>query len=73
MVFGRIAGATAAQYVKDKAQDGALTLEHAVKYNKEIDEALPDCDRVAPMILPDYTDPRVRNRQLTTQYVGTLR
>jgi hypothetical protein len=28
---------------------------------------------VAPMILPDYTDPRVRERQLTTNYVGTLR
>ncbi len=73
MVYGRIAGASAAQYVKDKAEDGALTLEHVVKYNKEIDTELPDCDRVAPMILPDYTDPRVRNRQLTTQYVGTLR
>jgi succinate dehydrogenase/fumarate reductase flavoprotein subunit len=73
MVFGRIAGASAAQYAKDKAQDGKLTLEHVVKYNKEVEAALPDCDRVAPMILPDYTDPRVRNRQLTTQYVGTLR
>jgi hypothetical protein len=30
-------------------------------------------DKVAPMLLPDYTDPRVRERQLTAHYVGTLR
>ena len=29
--------------------------------------------RVAPMIIPDYTDPRVRERQLTANYVGTMR
>ncbi len=73
MVFGRIAGAAAAAYTKDKAQDGKLTLEHATKYNKEIEEAGVGDDRVAPMLLPDYTDPRVRNRQLTSTYVGTMR
>ena len=73
MVYGRIAGASAATYVKDKAEDGALTLDHVVKYNKEADEADVPEDRVAPMILPDYTDPRIRERQLTAHYVGTLR
>ncbi len=73
MVYGRIAGENAAQYALNEAKDGKLHLDHVVRYNKEIDEA--DCaeGRVAPMVLPDYTDPRVRERQLTTHYVGTLR
>jgi aspartate oxidase len=29
--------------------------------------------RVAPMLLADCTDPRIRERQLTAHYVGTLR
>jgi succinate dehydrogenase/fumarate reductase flavoprotein subunit len=73
MVFGRIAGKNAAIYVKEKAKDGKLSLDHVVKYNKEIEEAGIDEGRVSPMILPDYTDPRVRERQLTSHYVGTLR
>jgi len=73
MVFGRIAGASAAKYAKESAQDGKLNLDHAVKYNKEIDDAGVGDGRVAPMLLPDYTDPRVRKRQLTAHYVGTLR
>ncbi|MEZ5359344.1 MAG: FAD-binding protein [Candidatus Zixiibacteriota bacterium] len=73
MVYGRIAGDSAAAYVKGQAKDGKLTLDHVVKYNAEVDTAGVGDDRVAPMILPDYTDPRVRERQLTTKYVGTLR
>jgi len=73
MVYGRIAGASAAAYIKEKAEDGALTLDHVVKYNKEADDAGVAEDRVAPMLLPDYTDPRIRERQLTAHYVGTLR
>jgi hypothetical protein len=30
-------------------------------------------DRVAPMVLPDYSNPEVRKRQLTSTYQGTLR
>jgi succinate dehydrogenase/fumarate reductase flavoprotein subunit len=73
LVFGRIAGKNAAIYAKEKAKDGKLTLEHVRKYHKELDEAGIDTDRVAPMLLPDYTDPMVRERQLTAHYVGTLR
>ena len=73
MVYGRIAGASAAAYIKDSYKDGKLTLEHAAKYNKEIEDAGIEGDRIAPMILPDYTDPRIRERQLTAHYVGTLR
>ena len=73
MVFGRISGASAATYVKESAKDGKLSLEHAIIYNKEVEEAGVDDGRVAPMLLPDYTDPRIRERQLTAHYVGTMR
>ena len=73
MVYGRIAGASAAKYVKSDAKDGKLNLDHAVKYNKECDDTGADEGRIAPMILPDYTDPRIRARQLTAHYEGTLR
>jgi len=73
MVFGRIAGASAAAYAKEKAQDGKLSLDHAAKYNADIDAAGVANGRVAPMLLPDYTDPAVREKQLTSHYVGTMR
>ncbi len=73
LVFGRIAGTNAAAYAKEKANGSKLTLDHVVKYNKEAEEAGIEREKVAPMILPDYTDPRIRERQLTSHYVGTLR
>ena len=73
MVFGRIAGKNAALFAKEKANGSKLSLEHVVKYNKEFDDAGIEGDRVSPMLLPDYTDPRVREKQLTTKYVGMIR
>ncbi len=74
MVYGRIAGLTAAEYVKKKFKDGKLTLQHVEKYHKELERAGVDTKgRVSPMILPDYSNPEVRKKQLTTCYVGTLR
>jgi len=72
-VFGRIAGESAAIYVKEKFKDGTLTLEHVRRYHRELDEAGIITDRVAPMLLPDYSNPNVRERQLTAHYVGTIR
>jgi succinate dehydrogenase/fumarate reductase flavoprotein subunit len=72
-VFGRIAGVSAALYAKEKVKDGRLTLDHVRRYHKELEEAGIVTDRVAPMILPDYTDPKVRERQLTAHYIGTIR
>ena len=69
MVFGRIAGENAAIYARGKAQDGKMTLEHVRAYHKELEEAGIVTDRVAPLLLPDYTDPEVRKRQLTAHYV----
>jgi succinate dehydrogenase/fumarate reductase flavoprotein subunit len=74
MVYGRIAGVTAADYAKKKYKAGKLTLDHVRKYHKELKAAGIEVDgRVSPMILPDYSNPDVRKKQLTTQYVGTIR
>ena len=73
LVFGRIAGKNAAIYAKENAKEGKLTLKHIDAYHKELEDAGIVTDRVAPMLLPDYTDPEVRKRQLTAHYVGTLR
>ncbi|MBM4348692.1 MAG: FAD-binding protein [Deltaproteobacteria bacterium] len=72
-VFGRIAGVSASLYTKDKAKEGKLNLDHVRRYHKELEEAGIVTDRVAPMLLPDYSNPKVRERQLTAHYVGTIR
>jgi succinate dehydrogenase/fumarate reductase flavoprotein subunit len=72
-VFGRIAGMSASSYAKEKAKGGKLTLDHVRRYHKELEKAGIVTDRVAPMLLPDYSNPKVRERQLTTHYLGTIR
>jgi succinate dehydrogenase/fumarate reductase flavoprotein subunit len=72
-VFGRIAGVNAAIYAKEKVKEGRLSLDHVRRYHKELEEAGIMTDRVAPMILPDYSNPKVRERQLTAHYIGTIR
>ena len=74
MVFGRIAGVTAADYAKKAPKAGKLTLDHVKAFNKELAAAGLDKDEfVSPMLLPDYSNPDVRKKQLTTKYVGTIR
>jgi succinate dehydrogenase/fumarate reductase flavoprotein subunit len=73
VVFGRIAGKNAAIFAREKARDGELTLKHVKAYHKELKEAGIVTDRVAPMLLPDYTTPEVKEKQLTVSYLGTLR
>jgi len=70
VVFGRIAGRNAAIFAKKKAKEGKLTLEHVKKYHKELEEAGIITDRVAPMLLPDYTRREVKEKQLTAIYLG---
>jgi len=70
VVFGRIAGRNAAIFAKEKVKEGKLTLEHVKKYHKELEEAGIITDRVAPMLLPDYTRPEVKEKQLTAIYLG---
>ena len=70
LVFGRIAGESAADYAKAKARDGKLSLQHVEDYHKELEKAGIVTDRVAPMLLPDYANPEVRERHLTTHHAG---
>jgi succinate dehydrogenase/fumarate reductase flavoprotein subunit len=73
LVFGRIAGRNAALYARDKAKDGRFTLDHVRKFHRELEEAGIDRRKVSPVVLPDYSNPLVRDRQLTTTYEGTIR
>jgi hypothetical protein len=58
------------QYIQEGVKDGKLTLEHVAKYNAEVEKAGITDGRVAPAIIPDYTEAEVRSRQLTSNYVG---
>jgi succinate dehydrogenase/fumarate reductase flavoprotein subunit len=73
LVFGRIAGRNAALYAKEKASNGRLTLDHVRKFHKELEETGIDRRKVSPVLLPDYSNPLVRQGQLTTTYEGTIR
>lgn len=73
LVFGRIAGKKAAAFAREHGTVGNLSLDHVRAYHRELEAAGIAEGAVAPMVLPDYTDPRVRKRQLTSHYLGTLR
>jgi len=73
MVFGRIAGRSAAAYALTDYRPGRMHLDHVRRYNSELKAAGISASRVAPMLLPDYSNPAVRKRQITTDYHGTLR
>ncbi len=73
LVFGRIAGRNAALYAKERAKDGRVNLDHVRRFHKELEETGIDRRKIAPILLPDYSNPLVRERQLTTEYQGTLR
>ncbi len=73
LVFGRIAGKNAALYAREKAQESRLTLDHVRRFHKELKEAGVDRKKISPILLPDYSNPLVKERQLTTFYEGTIR
>ncbi len=70
LVFGRIAGESAADYVRDKTREGRLSLQHVKDYHRELEASGIATDRVAPMLLPDYANPEVREKQLTAHHVN---
>ena len=72
LVFGRLAGTTAGNFAKS-ANPGKLTLEHVRGFAKELEDAKVGLDRVAPLLLPDYTLADTKQKQLTSHYVGSLR
>ncbi len=52
-VFGRRAGLAAAEWAK-QAKPGRPTLEHALRYTRELESAGVERGRKAPSVLPDY-------------------
>ncbi len=73
LVFGRIAGRNAALYAKEKTQEARLTLDHVRRFHQEVKQAGVDRKKISPILLPDYSNPHVRERQLTTEYEGTIK
>jgi succinate dehydrogenase/fumarate reductase flavoprotein subunit len=73
IVFGRIAGISAAAFAKSGAKDGKLHLDHVVAYHEQLKQADVGGDRIAPLLLPDYTPPEIKQRQWTARYEGSLR
>ncbi|GAF72312.1 unnamed protein product, partial [marine sediment metagenome] len=71
-VFGRRVGISAALNSKE-VKLGKLTLKHIKRYERELQEAGIHTNKISPMLLPNYTTPEVRARQLTAHYEGTLR
>jgi succinate dehydrogenase / fumarate reductase flavoprotein subunit/L-aspartate oxidase len=73
-VFGRRAGVNAAAYIKENGADiGEPTLDHVRDYIRDLEASGVARDRIAPMLLPDYTTLDVRKHQLTAHYAGTMR
>jgi len=63
-VYGRIAGISATEYALGRKDPKGLNLDHVVKYHTELGELGIKTERNAPVILPDYTNPDVKNRQV---------
>ena len=73
-VFGRRAGANAAEYIQGlEGELGEPTMDHVKAYVAELEGMDVERTRIAPMLIPDYTTPEVRQRQLTAHYYGTMR
>jgi succinate dehydrogenase/fumarate reductase flavoprotein subunit len=63
ITFGRRAGKNAASYVKSGVNLKKLTLDHVVKFEKELTDAGIENPQIAPILLPDYaTDEVAANR-----------
>lgn len=73
LVFGRISGRNAALYARERATEGRLTLDHVRRFHQELEQEGIGREKVSPLLLPDYSNPLVRQRQLTTEYQGTIR
>jgi len=64
VVFGRRAGAAAAERVKSIKKAGKVTLEHLKSYHEELEKAGVPRDRTAPMLLPEYRRPESAARKI---------
>jgi len=59
ITFGRRAGKNAAAYVKGGVDLKKLTLDHVVKFEKELADAGITNPEIAPILLPDYSTDEV--------------
>lgn len=64
ITFGRRAGVSAAKYVQAGVDLKKPTLEHVVKFEKELEEAGITDAIVAPILLPDYSTDEVTAHRL---------
>ncbi len=67
LVFGRRTGLNASNYIDKttfKASDTRLTLEHVIRFHKELVRAGIKDPQEGPILLPDYTPDHVRARRL---------
>ncbi len=72
IVFGRRSGLHASERVKKGVKFGKMSLEHVYSYEKEVDEINIDKNKIAPILLPDYIPNHVKEKQVDTEYFGTL-
>ena len=73
LVFGRVAGTNAALYAREKVEEDRLTLDHVRRFHEELRKEGVDRKKISPILLPDYSNPLIKGRQLTTMYQGTIR
>lgn len=71
ITFGRRAGAKAAEYIKGGVELKKLTLDHVVKFEKELADAGIENPKIAPIILPDYSTEEVSARRWTDVTMGS--
>ena len=64
ITFGRRSGINAAEYVKKGIEVKKLTLEHVIRFEKELEEAGVEDPVIAPVLLPDYTTDEVSVRRM---------
>lgn len=63
ITFGRRAGKSAGDYINGGVEIKDLSLDHVIKFEKELDEAGVEDPTIAPILLPDYaTDETAENR-----------
>lgn len=63
ITFGRRAGRNAAAYVKSGVELKGLSLDHVVKFEKELAAAGIENPAVAPILLPDYSTDEITERR----------
>ncbi len=63
ITFGRRAGIAAGEYIKGGVEIKDLSLDHVVKFEKELEDAGIDDPAIAPILLPDYSTDEVQENR----------